>query len=162
MAKNVAYAAVLGLLHSQLMAALVVEVVGGDKCIPTSPPRVDSSKGPHWVNGAHWPTKENIQNFGLFTFSAHGKNGLGWPQMGSGGFRPTNPDLADILGRTDLNFENFYFFHFLDPKILDLQVSRSPDSQISRPPDELSDPNLTTLPAHPGIKYVARALAFML
>ena len=25
---------------------------------------------------------------------------------------PTNPDLADILGRTDLNFENFYFFHF--------------------------------------------------
>ena len=23
---------------------------------------------------------------------------------------PTNPDLADILGRTDLNFENFVFF----------------------------------------------------
>ena len=27
------------------------------------------------------------------------------------------------------------------------------------PPDELSDPNLTPLPTHPGIKYVARALA---
>ena len=27
------------------------------------------------------------------------------------------------------------------------------------PPDELSDPNLTPLPSHPGIKYVARALA---
>ena len=32
--------------------------------------------------------------------------------MGPNGARrffPTNPDLADILGRTDLNFENFYF-----------------------------------------------------
>ena len=28
-------------------------------------------------------------------------------------------------------------------------------------PDELSDPNLTPLPTHPGIKYVARALAAM-
>ena len=26
-------------------------------------------------------------------------------------------------------------------------------------PDEFSDPNLTSLPTHPGIKYVARALA---
>ena len=28
-------------------------------------------------------------------------------------------------------------------------------------PDELSDPNLIPLPTHPGIKYVARALAAM-
>ena len=34
-------------------------------------------------------------------------------------FFPTNPDLADILGRTDLDFENFYFFDVLDPKFLD-------------------------------------------
>ena len=110
------------------------------------------------------------------------------PQMapiGPGGFFPTNPDLANILGRTDLNFENFYFFfHFLDPKFLDFQVPRSPNFWISRSPDlqipkipdfqvpdfqtpppapapddELSDPNLTPLPTHPGIKYVARALA---
>ena len=27
------------------------------------------------------------------------------------------------------------------------------------PPDELSDPNLTPLPTHPGTKYVARSLA---
>ena len=27
------------------------------------------------------------------------------------------------------------------------------------PPDELSDPNLTPLPTHPGIKYVARTFA---
>ena len=117
------------------------------------------------------------------------KNGLRWPQIGPGGFFPTNPDLADILGRMDLNFGIFYFFHFLDPKFLDfqvprsqnfwisrspgLQIPRSPNSQISRfpdfqtppppppAPDELSDPNLTPLPTHPGIKYVARALAAM-
>ena len=94
------------------------------------------------------------------------------PKLGREDFVPTNPDLADILGRTDLNFENFYVFDFLDPQFLDFQVPRSPNSQISRfpdfqtpppppvaPPDEPSDPNLTPLPTHPGIKYVARALA---
>ena len=97
-------------------------------------------------------------------------------------FFPTNPDLAAILGRTDLNSKILYFFDCLDPKVLDfqvprspnfwisrspdLQIPRSPNSQISRfpdfqtpPPDELSDPNLTPLPTHPGIKYIARALA---
>ena len=96
-------------------------------------------------------------------------------------FVPTNPDLADILGRTDLNFENFYFFHFLGPKFLDFQVPISPNFWISRPPDlqiprfriyrfpdfqtpptapdEFSDPNLAPLPTNPGIRYVARALA---
>ena len=34
-------------------------------------------------------------------------------------FFPANPDLADILGRTDFDFENFYF---LDPKFPDIQV----------------------------------------
>ena len=96
-----------------------------------------------------------------------------WPQMAPNRARmifvPTNPDLADILGRMDLNFENYYSLNFLDPKILDFQVPRSPNSQISRfpdfqtpppaAPDEFSDPDLTPLPTHPGIKYVARALA---
>ena len=159
-------------------------------CIPISPPRIDSSKGPHRVNRAHWPTKENRQNFNMFLiFPVYGKNGLRWPQIRSRGVFSTNPDLADVLDRTDLNFENFYFFDFLDPKFLDLQtpispnfwisrspdlqIPRSPNSQISRfpdfqpapppaPPDELSDPNLTPLPTHPGIKYVARALAAIL
>ena len=27
--------------------------------IPISPTREESSIGPHWVNRAHWPTKEN-------------------------------------------------------------------------------------------------------
>ena len=50
--------------------------------------------------------------------------------MGPGGFFPTNPDFAYILGRTDLDFENFYFLDFLDPKFLDFQVPRIPNSQI--------------------------------
>ena len=51
-------------------------------------------------------------------FSVHGKNCLRWPQMGPGGFFPTNPDLADILGRTDFDFENFFFWISLGPKFL--------------------------------------------
>ena len=54
------------------------------------------------------------------------------PNMARRIFVPTNPDLADIFGRTDFNFENCYVFDFLDPKFLDFQVLRSPDSQISR------------------------------
>ena len=29
----------------------------------------------------------------------------------------TNPDLADILGRTDFDFENFYFLDFLGSQL---------------------------------------------
>ena len=68
----------------------------------------------------------------FYIFSVHGENGLGWPQMGPGGFFPTNPDLADILGRADLDFENFIFFHFVDPKILDFQVPRFPKFGLGR------------------------------
>ena len=49
-------------------------------------------------------------------------------------FVPTNPDLADILGRTDLDFEHFYVFDFVDPKFLDFQVPRSPNFWISMSP----------------------------
>ena len=89
------------------------------------------------------------------------------PKWGQEDFFPTNPDLADMLGRMDSNFDDFYFLDFLDPRFLDFQVPRSPNSQISRSPDfqtppaspdELSDPNLTPLPTHPWIKYVAMAL----
>ena len=31
---------------------------------------------------------------------------------GAGSFFPTNPDLATILGRTDLDFDNFHLFYF--------------------------------------------------
>ena len=58
-------------------------------------------------------------------FSGPWKNGLRWPQIGPGGFFPTNPDLADILGRKDFDFENFYFFDFFG--IPNYQISRSPE-----------------------------------
>ena len=105
----------------------------GTYCIPIPPPRVDSSKG---------PPRKNRQNFGTFLdFSVHGKNGLRWPQIGPEGFFPTNPDLADILGRTDLNFENLCFLlifwtpHFWISRSPDLQISGFPDPQISKFPD---------------------------
>ena len=41
---------------------------------------------------------------------------MGWPQMGPGGFFLANPGLANNLGRTDLDFDNFHVFHVLDPK----------------------------------------------
>ena len=54
-------------------------------------------------------------------------------------FVPTNPDLADILCRTDLNSKNvcffFWFYDFLDPTFLDFRVPRSPNFWISRSPD---------------------------
>ena len=99
-------------------------------------------KGPNRVNRAHWPTKENRQHFGIFwIFPAYEKNGLRWPQIGPGGFFPTNPDLADILGRTDLNFENFYFFDLLDPKFPDFQVPRFPDAAAGRTLRSQPDPS---------------------
>ena len=98
------------------------------------------------------------------------------PKWGQEDFFPTNPDLADILGRTDLNFENFYFLVCWTPifwisRSPDLKISGFPGPQISkfpakfpdfqRPPaDEFSDPNLTPLPTHPtdpGIRHVVRS-----
>ena len=48
------------------------------------------------------------------------------PKWDPGGFFfPTDPNLGDILGRTELNFDKLYFFDVLDPKCLDFQVPRS-------------------------------------
>ena len=44
----------------------------------------------------------------------------------------SNPDLADFFGRTDLGFENFYFFHLADPTILDFLVPRVPKFGLGR------------------------------
>ena len=52
------------------------------------------------------------------------------PKWGREDFFLTNPGLANISGRTDLDFEKLYFFHLLDPKFLDFQVPRFPNSQI--------------------------------
>ena len=43
-------------------------------------------------------------------------------------FVPPDPDLADILGDTDFDFENFYFWDFC--LIPDFWISRFLDSQI--------------------------------
>ena len=52
------------------------------------------------------------------------------PKWGREDFVSTNPDLANILGRTDLDFENFYFFHVWDLKFLDVQVPNILDFQV--------------------------------
>ena len=56
------------------------------------------------------------------------KNAWDGPKWGREGLFPANPDLADILGRTDLHFENFRFLDVLDSKFLDFQVPRFPKS----------------------------------
>ena len=61
-------------------------------------------------------------------FSVHGKIASDGPKWGQEDFFPTNPDIADILSRTDLDFENFHFSDFLDFKFLDFQVPRFPKS----------------------------------
>ena len=74
-------------------------------------------------------------------FPAHTKTCLGWPQTGR--FFPANPDLADILGDTDFDFENFYGLDFPDSKFQDFQVPRFPDSQTeawARPGADLGRP----------------------
>ena len=124
------------------------------------------------------------------------------PKWGQEDFFLANPDLANILGRTDFDFEKFYFLIFLGPKFLAwahlgpawahplgpgvgpptwAQLgpthvgpawahplgpsvgpptwAQTPAPPPAPPPDEFSDPNLTPLPTHPGMKYVARTLA---
>ena len=44
------------------------------------------------------------------------------PKWGQEDVFPTNPDLANILGRTFFDFDNLLLFYFLDPKFLDFQV----------------------------------------
>ena len=53
------------------------------------------------------------------------------PKRGKMDFFPTDPDPADILGRTDFDFENLYFSDFLDPRFLDFQIPAFPDSRLS-------------------------------
>ena len=64
--------------------------------------------------------------FNIFwMFSVHGKIAWDGPKWGREDFVPTNPDLADIWGRTDLNFEFFCFCFFGS------QISGFPGPQIS-------------------------------
>ena len=47
--------------------------------------------------------------------------------MGPGGFFPANPDLADILGDTDFNFRNLYFYDLFGSQISRSQISKFPE-----------------------------------
>ena len=71
-------------------------------------------------------------------------------------FFPTNPDLANILGRTDLDFENFHVFHFLDPKFLDFQVPRFPTSGLGLGPGLGLWPGLGRAREHQGHHCLVR------
>ena len=87
---------------------------------------------PNRVNRAHWPTKEKKQMLCIFFCFFRSMEKMAWDgrKWAPRGIFPANPDLADILGRTDLNFENF---HVLICWIPNLWISRSPDFQIPRP-----------------------------
>ena len=43
---------------------------------------------------------------------------------------PTNPDLADMLGDMDFDFDNCMFLCFLDSKFLNFQVPKFPTSGL--------------------------------
>ena len=90
-----------------------------------APPRVDSSKGP--------PRKIGKSLYIFAFFRPTQKMARDGPKWGREDCFPTNPDLADILGRTDLDFENFYILDFLGS-----QIPRFPGSQISRFPENMS------------------------
>ena len=51
--------------------------------------------------------------------------------MGPGGFFPTNPELVDILGDTDFNFENLIFLDFCGSQIYRFPGPRFPNFQKS-------------------------------
>ena len=65
---------------------------------------------PDRVNRAHWPTKENRQHSLIFLFFGPLKNRPEMIPNGARSFFPTNLDLANILGRTDFDFDIFYLF----------------------------------------------------
>ena len=92
---------------------------------------VCSSCFPLWTNRqplAHQGKYQKIEDFFAF-FRPTQKIGPDEPKWGQEDFFPTNPDLANILGDMDFDFDNFYFLDFFDLKFPDFQF---PDFQISR------------------------------
>ena len=74
--------------------------------------------GLNWGQEDLFPANPDLANIlAIFVhvfrfFRSMEKMAWGGPKWGQEDFFPTNPDLADILGRTDLDFENFYFLDF--------------------------------------------------
>ena len=78
--------------------------------------------------------------------------------MGPGRSFPTNPDLANVLGRADLDFEIFFVFDFLDPTFLDFQVPRFPNSQIEAWADlDLLEHSSAVVPRHSRTTKLGRS-----
>ena len=69
---------------------------------------------------------------------------------------PTNLDLADILGRMDLNFD--ILFVFLGPQLSGfpgLQISKLPDFQVPRSPNfRFPSPQISRFPEPAGAASV--------
>ena len=59
------------------------------------------------------------------------KMNWGGPKWGREVIFLANPDLVDILGDMDLDFENCHSGYFLDSKFLDFQVPRFPNSGLA-------------------------------
>ena len=57
------------------------------------------------------------------------KNLLEMAQNKAWSFFPANPDLANILGRMDLDLENFHLGDFWDSRFPDSWIFRFPDFQ---------------------------------
>ena len=73
------------------------------------------------------------------------------PKWGQEDFFPTNPDLADILGRTYLDFENLYFLFFFRVPNFWLGPSLGPPTWAPRGPTRLGP-----MWAHPLGEMIAK------
>ena len=70
---------------TKVLSLAALHRLHGQSRLHTGGRRNIATISPNRVNRAHWPTKENKQNFNIFSiFPAHAKNGQGWPQMGPG------------------------------------------------------------------------------
>ena len=73
------------------------------------------------------PPRKNTLTSVFRFFRPTQKMGPDGPKCGQEDFFPTNPDFADILGRTDFDFENLYFFD-----VFTKLVPRFPDRAWTR------------------------------
>ena len=97
----------------------------------------------------------------LWGCPAHGKNNQKVHQQGSGWFFTLLSRTLSKMwaGRILILIMSLHFYwnpDFQIPRFSDFQIYRLPDFQSPATTDELSDPNVTSLPMHRGIKYVAR------
>ena len=116
--------------------------------MPIWPPRVDSSTGCLLAYQEQW---ESIHTFCIFVDPWEKYQNC--PNEGQDALFPTSQDPANILGMTNCYSDIFHFV--LHSRLPDFQTPSAAVSPLLL--DELSDPNPTPLPTHPGIKYVARS-----